>query len=101
MSVGEYYDCGLLEVISVIDAFYELETQRNAAEWERTRLLAFYSIKPHDTKKRIRKPSDLFSLSSDDFVKQKQTDSYKDRIEADILRQIALIEKWKSDGIIN
>lgn len=101
MSVSEYYGCYLHEVISVIDAYYDLEEQRQAAEWQRTRMLAFYTVKPHDTKKKIKKPSDLFKLSSDKVAVKKSVLGLKERIKRDRERQKQMIAKWKQQGILN
>lgn len=51
--------------MAAVNAFYELQNNRETAEWERMRMMAFYTLKPHDSKRRIRKPKDLFSLPSD------------------------------------
>lgn len=59
MSIGDFYAAELGEVLCVVHAFYNLQEQKERAEWERTRFLAYVGAKPHDSKKRIKKPSDL------------------------------------------
>ena len=65
MDSDDFYQCEMWEVNAVISSFYELQQKREAEEWERMRMLAFYSVKPHDTKNKIRKPLDLFGLPHD------------------------------------
>lgn len=103
MSVSEYYACYLYEVQSVIDAFYELESQRQAAEWQRTRIISFFAVKPHDIKRKIKKPADLFKLASDNENNgQKLSKKYiQKRIATDLAIQQKQIEKWKREGILN
>lgn len=65
MSIGDFYDSEYWEVVTIINAFADMNNQRENAELERTRLLSFYIIKTQDAKNRIKKPSDLFTLPSD------------------------------------
>lgn len=73
MSIGDFYAASLGEVLCVVRAFYDLQEQKEQNAWERARFVAYVSAKPHDSKKRIKKPSDLLpfpwektSISADD-----------------------------------
>ena len=72
MDSDDFYQCEMWEVNAVISSFYELQQKREAEEWERMRMLAFYSVKPHDTKNKIRKPLDLFGLPHDKQQTEKE-----------------------------
>ena len=45
-----------------MDSFYEFENNKERQEWERARFIAFMTVKPHDTKKKFKKPSDLIKF---------------------------------------
>jgi hypothetical protein len=74
MDSDDFYQCEMWEVNAVISAFYELQQRRETEEWERMRMLAFYTVKPHDSKNKIRKPIDLFELPNDKIHSEKNTD---------------------------
>jgi len=63
MSLHEYYSSELEVVLSIIDSFYEFENNKEQQEWERARFVAFMTVKPHDTKKRFKSPSDLIRFA--------------------------------------
>ena len=62
MSLTEYYDSEIEVVLSIIDSFYTFENNKERQEWERSRFVAFMTIKPHDSKKKFKKPSDLIKF---------------------------------------
>lgn len=62
MSLSEYYSSEIEVVLSIMDSFYEFENNKERQEWERARFIAFMTIKPHDTKKKFKKPSDLIKF---------------------------------------
>ena len=62
MSLSEYYSSEIKVVLSIMDSFYEFENNKERQEWERARFIAFMTVKPHDTKKKFKKPSDLIKF---------------------------------------
>ena len=62
MSLSEYYSSEIEVVLSIMDSFYEFENNKERQEWERARFIAFMTVKPHDTKKKFKKPSDLIKF---------------------------------------
>lgn len=75
--------------------FYQLETQREQANWERSRWMAAVIINPH-TKKNI-KPIDLgkFSWEKDNQRAKKQLTSKEDIQSA--IRKIEAARKFKTE----
>lgn len=67
--------------MAAVNAFYELQNNREAEEWNRNRRLCFYVVRGPDIKNRnqIKKPKDLFYLPSDD--KQKDKSELKEWLE--------------------
>ena len=102
MSRSEFYAAELGEVLCVMNSFYQLQEQKEQQDWERIRFLAYVNMKPHDTKKRIKKPADILpfpwessSISSDDAT------SFLDKAEAnDQINQIRWIESLKQKGLL-
>lgn len=99
--MAEYYGCYLTEVISVIDAFYELEDNRYRQAWEQARLTAFYSANSMFFKKPIKKQTDLLKLKWDKQRQKTAASDLKRRIEIDRERQLDLLVKWRNEGIVN
>lgn len=62
MSLSDYYSSSIEVVLSIIDSFYAFQNSKEQQEWERARFVAFMTIKPHDTKKKFKKPSDLIKF---------------------------------------
>ena len=62
MSLSEYYSSEIEVVLSIMDSFYEFENNKERQEWERARFIAFMTVKPHDTKKKFKMPSDLIKF---------------------------------------
>ena len=100
MSVHEFYYCYLHEVLDVIDAFFKLEEQRQLANWERTRMVSFFTVKPHDSKKRIKNPRSLFELPSDKTTRKTDKNVMRKLIKKDLAIQQKRIDKWKEKGLL-
>ena len=62
MSLSDYYSSNIEVVLSIIDSFYAFQNSKEQQEWERARFVAFMTIKPHDSKKKFKKPSDLIKF---------------------------------------
>jgi hypothetical protein len=62
MSLSDYYSSSIEVVLSIIDSFYVFQNSKEQQEWERARFVAFMTIKPHDSKKKFKKPSDLIKF---------------------------------------
>ena len=62
MSLSDYYSSSIEVVLSIIDSFYAFQNNKEQQEWERARFVAFMTIKPHDSKKKFKKPSDLIKF---------------------------------------
>ena len=62
MSLSDYYSSSIEVVLSIIDSFYAFQNSKEQQEWERARFVAFMTIKPHDSKKKFKKPSDLIKF---------------------------------------
>ena len=75
MSLSEYYSSEIEVVLSIMDSFYEFENNKERQEWERARFIAFMTVKPHDTKKKFKKPSDLIKF---DWEQQRLEKDIKD-----------------------
>ena len=100
MSPHDFYYSYLHEVLLAIEGFYELEEQRHLADWERARMISFFTVKPHDSKKRIKKPSSLFELSSDKKHRKKTINGIDKKIKKDLAIQQKRIAAWKKKGIL-
>ena len=90
----------LHEILLAIDGFFELERQRHLADWERARMISFFAVKPHDAKKRIKKPSSLFELESDKIQRRKNASGFDEKIKKDLAIQQKRIAAWKKKGIL-
>jgi hypothetical protein len=62
MSLSDYYSSSIEVVLSIIDSFYAFQNSKEQQDWERARFVAFMTIKPHDAKKKFKKPSDLIKF---------------------------------------
>ena len=62
MSLSDYYSSSIEVVLSIIDSFYAFQNSKEQQDWERARFVAFMTIKPHDSKKKFKKPSDLIKF---------------------------------------
>lgn len=85
MSLFEYYASEIDVVLSIIDSFYQFENNKEQQEWERTRFLAFMTVKPHDVKKKFKKPSDIIKFG---WEQQKLENDIKDlKIKMELSRR--------------
>ena len=96
MDSDDFYQCELWEVNAVINSFYELQQRKETEEWERMRMLAFYSVKPHDSKNKIKKPLDLFGLPHDDIQTQKKANDLSDWLDAVMEQDRISTDKFKA-----
>jgi hypothetical protein len=102
MSRTEFYAAELGEVLCVMNSFYELQEQRERQEWERMRMLAYMNMKPHDTKKRIKKPADILPFPWEKSINSSgDAKSFLDKAEAkDKINQIKWVESLKQKGLL-
>jgi pyruvate/2-oxoacid:ferredoxin oxidoreductase beta subunit len=94
MSLSEYYSSEIEVVLSIMDSFYEFENNKERQEWERARFIAFMTVKPHDTKKKFKKPSDLIKFDWEQQQLEKDIDDLKRkmkrsrRMETDLYKKL-------------
>lgn len=94
MSLSEYYSSEIEVVLSIMDSFYEFENNKERQEWERARFIAFMTIKPHDTKKKFKKPSDLIKFGWEQQQLEKDINDLKRkmkrsrRMETDLYKKL-------------
>lgn len=94
MSLSEYYSSEIEVVLSIMDSFYEFENNKERQEWERARFIAFMTIKPHDTKKKFKKPSDLIKFGWEQQQLEKDINDLKHkmkrsrRMETDLYKKL-------------
>lgn len=81
MSLSEYYSSEIEVVLSIMDSFYEFENNKERQEWERARFIAFMTVKPHDTKKKFKKPSDLIKFDWEQQQLEKDIDDLKRKMK--------------------
>lgn len=81
MSLSEYYSSEIEVVLSIMDSFYEFENNKERQEWERARFIAFMTVKPHDTKKKFKKPSDLIKFNWEQQQLEKDIDDLKRKMK--------------------
>lgn len=81
MSLSEYYSSEIEVVLSIMDSFYEFENNKERQEWERARFIAFMTIKPHDTKKKFKKPSDLIKFGWEQQQLEKDINDLKRKMK--------------------
>ena len=94
MSLSEYYSSEIEVVLSIMDSFYEFENNKERQEWERARFIAFMTVKPHDTKKKFKKPSDLIKFGWEQQQLEKDINDLKHkmkrsrRMETDLYKEL-------------
>lgn len=81
MSLSEYYSSEIEVVLSIMDSFYEFENNKERQEWERARFIAFMTVKPHDTKKKFKKPSDLIKFGWEQQQLEKDINDLKHKMK--------------------
>jgi hypothetical protein len=93
MSLTEYYDSEIEVVLSIIDSFYTFENNKEQQEWERARFVAFMTIKPHDSKKKFKKPSDLIKFDWEQRQLEQDIKDLKRKIKQSRRREQFLFDK--------
>ena len=93
MSLTEYYDSEIEVVLSIIDSFYTFENNKERQEWERARFVAFMTIKPHDSKKKFKKPSDLIKFDWEQRQLEQDIKDLKRKIKQSRRREQFLFDK--------
>lgn len=93
MSLSEYYSSEIEVVLSIMDSFYEFENNKERQEWERARFIAFMTIKPHDTKKKFKKPSDLIKFGWEQQQLEKDINDLKHKMKRSRRMQTDLYKK--------
>jgi hypothetical protein len=82
-------------ILEIIDSFYELQNNKEQQEWERTRFVAFMSLKPHDNKRQLKKPSDLIKFEWEKKIIDKQKLDLKQKILLSNQRGLELYKRLK------
>jgi hypothetical protein len=59
LSETEFWQTTPRYLANRVDGYFQAEEERERAAWERARYTAFFSLKPHDQKKRINRFKDL------------------------------------------
>lgn len=93
MSLTEYYNSEIEVVLSIIDSFYTFENNKEQQEWERARFVAFMTIKPHDSKKKFKKPSDLIKFDWEQRRLEQDIKDLKRKIKQSRRREQFLFDK--------
>ena len=93
MSLTEYYDSEIEVVLSIIDSFYTFENNKEQQEWERARFVAFMTIKPHDSKKKFKKPSDLIKFDWEQRQLEQDIKDLKSKIKRARRNEQSLFDK--------
>lgn len=93
MSLSEYYSSEIEVVLSIMDSFYEFENNKERQEWERARFIAFMTIKPHDTKKKFKKPSDLIKFEWEQQQLKKDINDLKHKMKRSRRMETELYKK--------
>ena len=92
MSLTEYYDSEIEVVLSIIDSFYTFENNKEQ-QGERARFVAFMTIKPHDSKKKFKKPSDLIKFDWEQRQLEQDIKDLKRKIKQSRRREQFLFDK--------
>ena len=93
MSLSDYYDSEIEVVLSIIDSFYAFQNSKEQQEWERARFVAFMTIKPHDSKKKFKRPSDLIKFDWEQRQLEQDIKDLKRKIKQSRRREQFLFEK--------
>lgn len=102
LSISEFYAAELGEVLCVVRSFYQLQEQRERTEWERTRFIAYVVAKTHDSKRRIKKPSDILPFPWEKLEKEIDHKSFLKKAEAKAAEtQRKWLESLKEKGLLN
>jgi hypothetical protein len=93
MSLSDYYSSSIEVVLSIIDSFYAFQNSKEQQEWERSRFVAFMTIKPHDSKKKFKKPSDLIKFDWEQRQLEQDIKDLKRKIKQSRRREQFLFDK--------
>lgn len=93
MSLSDYYDSEIEVVLSIIDSFYAFQNSKEQQEWERARFVAFMTIKPHDSKKKFKRPSDLIKFDWEQRQLEQDIKDLKRKIKQSRRREQFLFDK--------
>lgn len=70
-SETQFWDSTLRALFNAVEGWTDLEESRQRQEWERMRLLAWITIKPHVKAGTLKKPGDLIPFEWDEKAKAK------------------------------
>ena len=93
MSFSDYYSSSIEVVLSIIDSFYAFQNSKEQQEWERARFVAFMTIKPHDTRKKFKKPSDLIKFDWEQRQLEQDIKDLKSKIKRARRNEQSLFDK--------
>ena len=93
MSLSDYYSSSIEVVLSIIDSFYAFQNSKEQQEWERARFVAFMTIKPHDSKKKFKKPSDLIKFDWEQRQLEQDIKDLKSKIKRARKNEQSLFDK--------
>jgi hypothetical protein len=93
MSLSDYYSSNIEVVLSIIDSFYAFQNSKEQQEWERARFVAFMTIKPHDSKKKFKKPSDLIKFDWEQRQLEQDIKDLKSKIKRARRNEQSLFDK--------
>jgi hypothetical protein len=93
MSLSDYYSSNIEVVLSIIDSFYAFQNSKEQQEWERARFVAFMTIKPHDTRKKFKKPSDLIRFDWEQRQLEQDIKDLKSKIKRARRNEQSLFDK--------
>jgi hypothetical protein len=93
MSLSDYYSSSIEVVLSIIDSFYAFQNSKEQQEWERARFVAFMTIKPHDSKKKFKKPSDLIKFDWEQRQLEQDIKDLKSKIKRARRNEQSLFDK--------
>jgi hypothetical protein len=93
MSLSDYYSSSIEVVLSIIDSFYAFQNSKEQQEWERARFVAFMTIKPHDTRKKFKKPSDLIKFDWEQRQLEQDIKDLKSKIKRARRNEQSLFDK--------
>ena len=89
MDVDSFYDLTPRQFQNKVKGYQSRVDFEQDQHWERARVIAFFAIKGHDSKNKIKTPHALFALPGD---KKKKNDTPPPMTKEEAL---ALVQKWK------
>ncbi len=85
LRVDELYDMLPHQFFTMVEGFFELETERDKREWEKVRWQTCLLLNIHLPKNKILKPTDLFKFEGE---KKTKTDYEKLRARAEYIKKM-------------